>query len=128
MYHFIQNLFTNAACTLDQSKFGIPTWYKYLEGENDPADPSVCRLALEFDADKIPQLASIGLAVVEIMLVIAGMVSIGYIVYGGFRYLLSQGEPENTRIAKDAILNAVIGLVIAVMASIIVRFVGQEVL
>lgn len=112
-----------AACP-EQSVFGIPTWYKYL-----PADTvnGECKLLGDFAQSKLDSLLGIGLAITEILLFIAGFLAIVYVVYGGFRYVLSQGEPENTKIAKDAILNAVIGLVIAVLASAIVRFIGNSI-
>ena len=112
-------------CTPQQSVFGIPTWYKYLDGQEFPTGE--CALIGEFAQNKMDSLLSIGLAVTEILLFLAGLFAIVYIIYGGFRYVLSQGEPENTKIAKDAILNAVIGLVIAVLASAVVRFIGTTI-
>lgn len=116
---------TNFACTLDQSLYGIPTWYKYLEGAEDPNDRT-CRLMMDFDTNSANSLVSIGFAVVEIMLFVAGIVAVAFIVYGGFKYVISQGNPDSTKSAKDTILNAVIGLVIAILATAIVRFVGAE--
>lgn len=120
------NLFTQfaAGCDLDASQFGIPTWYKYLQGETDPS--GVCRVMTKFSLTKLNALLSIGLAIVEIMLFIAGIVAVAYIIYGGFQYLLSQGNPEQTTVAKNTVLNAVIGLVIAVLASTLVRFLATR--
>lgn len=112
-----------AACP-EQSVFGVPTWYKYLPGETVSGE---CKLLGDFTQNKIDSLLGIGLAITEILLFIAGFLAVVYVVYGGFRYVLSQGEPENTKIAKDAVLNAVIGLVIAVLASAIVRFIGASI-
>jgi uncharacterized membrane protein (DUF373 family) len=111
-----------AGCTPDQTKFGIPTWYKYLPGETDGG---ACRIANDFDIAQVDALLSIGLAVIEILLFVAGIVAVCYIIYGGFRYLLSQGNPENTAVAKDAIINAIIGLAIAIIASGLVRFLAS---
>lgn len=110
-------------CTPQESVFGIPTWYKYLPAETVNGE---CKLLGDFTVNKMNSLLGIGLAITEILLFIAGFLAIVYVIYGGFRYVLSQGEPENTKIAKDAILNAVIGLVIAVLASAIVRFIGTS--
>lgn len=112
------------SCTPQESVFGIPTWYKYLKGQEFPTGE--CVLIGNFAQNKLESLLGIGLAITEILLFIAGFLAIVYVIYGGFRYVLSQGEPENTKIAKDAILNAVIGLVIAVLASAIVRFIGTS--
>lgn len=111
------------ACALEQSKYGIPTWYKYLEGRTSPLNGE-CILLGNFKIEKASTLLGIGVAVAEILLFFAGIISIAFIIYGGFRYMTSQGEPENTKVAKDSVLNAVIGLVIAILATAIVRFVG----
>lgn len=46
-----------------------------------------------------------------------------FIVIGGLKYVMSQGDPNETGKAKQTILYAVIGLVIAVSAEAIVSFV-----
>ena len=112
-----------AACP-PASKFGIPTWYKYLDGQEVNGE---CQLLVNANISDLDSLLGIGLAVVEILLFFAGIIAVSFIIYGGFRYVLSQGEPENTKVAKDAILNAVIGLVIALLASTIVRYIGRNI-
>jgi hypothetical protein len=111
-----------AAGCAAESVFGIPTWYKYIDSQMVNGD---CKLLGDFDINNFEQLLGIGIAIVEILLFFAGIIAVAYIIYGGFRYVLSQGEPENTKIAKDSILNAVIGLVIAILGSAIVRFIGS---
>ena len=39
--------------------------------------------------------------------------------------MVSQGEPDRTRKAKDSIVNALVGLVIAIMANVVVAFLGR---
>ena len=129
MFQPLSSLFTNvaaAACTLPTERYGIPTWYKYLKGQIDTTTGD-CQVFMNFRLAKVQSLLSIGLAAIEIMLFFAGIIAFGYIIYGGFRYLLSQGNPENTKVAKDAILNAIIGLVIAIIASTVVRFIASTV-
>lgn len=125
MHHHLINLLSNFAACPDTSKFGIPTWYKYLDAQEINGD---CRLLVDANLTDLDSLLGIGLAAVEILLFFAGIIAVAFIVYGGFRYVLSQGEPENTTTAKNSILNAVIGLVIALLASAIVRFVGNSIL
>jgi len=43
---------------------------------------------------------------------ISGLIALGVLVYGGFRYLTSAGSPEKVKDAKDRILSALLGLVI----------------
>lgn len=62
--------------------------------------------------------------VVEIILQVVAYVSTGYIIYGGFRYIISQGTSEGMAKAKKTILNAVIGLVIAIFSVAIVNLIS----
>lgn len=52
-----------------------------------------------------------------------GVISVIMIIVGGFRYALSAGDSKNTTAAKDTILYAVIGLVVALLAYAIMNFV-----
>ncbi|MDO5480056.1 MAG: pilin [Candidatus Saccharibacteria bacterium] len=52
-----------------------------------------------------------------------GLVAVIFIVVGGVNYMTSQGDPGKTKKAKDTILYASIGLIIAVLAFAIVNFV-----
>jgi heme/copper-type cytochrome/quinol oxidase subunit 2 len=54
---------------------------------------------------------------------IAGVVAVLVITIAAFQYVISQGDPGKTAKAKDAIMYAVIGLVIAIMGYSIVTFV-----
>jgi NhaP-type Na+/H+ or K+/H+ antiporter len=52
-----------------------------------------------------------------------GAVALLVITIAGLQYIVSQGDPQKTAKAKDAILYAVIGLAIAVSGATIVRLV-----
>lgn len=60
------------------------------------------------------------------MLFAIGVVAVIMLVIGGFRYVFSGGNSTNTTAAKDTILYAVVGIVVALLAYAIVNFVlGQ---
>ncbi len=61
--------------------------------------------------------------VVNILLYILGAVAVVMIVIGGIRYTTSNGDSSNMTSAKNTILYAVVGLVVALMAYAIVNFV-----
>ncbi len=105
------------------SFLGLPHWFEYLDGKTD----ALGKCVPTFDPDNINDLWGIGLAGIDILLYIVGLVSVGYIIYGGFVYMTSNGEPDRTKGAKDSILNALIGLVIAIVASAIVSFIGNSI-
>lgn len=111
-------------CDLPATKFGLPTWYKYLKGQTDPAGN--CRLLTEFNLRSINTFLSVGLAIVELLLSIAGIVAVVFIVVAGFRYTLSRGKPDETAKAQESIINALVGLVIAILAATLVRFIAKK--
>jgi hypothetical protein len=110
-----------AACQPGEGGLLLPTWYKYLEGSTDAT--GACSL---LDVNMPDDLGKILLAVVEIMLRLGGIVALFFVIYGGFRYMTSQGESEKTKSARQTIQNAVIGLFISIIATGIVSFVGKE--
>ncbi|HMH70200.1 MAG TPA: hypothetical protein VK502_02280 [Candidatus Saccharimonadales bacterium] len=66
-----------------------------------------------------PQL----IIVVNILLYLLGAIAVIMIVIGGIRYTTSNGDSSSTKGAKDTILYAVVGLIIAMLAYAIVNFV-----
>lgn len=63
--------------------------------------------------------------IINTLMFLLGSVSVLMIIYGGIRYTISGGNTENVVAAKNTILYAVIGLVVAIMAYAIVNFVVQ---
>lgn len=59
----------------------------------------------------------------NIALYIIGAISVIMLIWGGLRYILSGGDNKKITDAKNTILYAVIGLIIAVLAFSIVNFV-----
>lgn len=61
--------------------------------------------------------------VLKIVFAFAGAIAFFMVTLGGFKYVISQGDPGATAKAKNTILYALIGLVVCVMAFSIVTFV-----
>ncbi len=61
--------------------------------------------------------------VISILLYIAGTIAVIMIIVGAIRYITSDGDPSKASQAKNTIIYAVIGLVVAVMSFGIVSFV-----
>jgi hypothetical protein len=62
-------------------------------------------------------------AVLMFILSIAFIVAVIFLVIGGFRYITSQGNEEGIEKAKGTITNAIIGIVVIVLAWIILTIV-----
>jgi hypothetical protein len=61
--------------------------------------------------------------VTNTLLLAIGFVSVVMLIIGGFRYVLSNGNEKSVTGAKDTILYAIVGLVVALLAFAIVNFV-----
>lgn len=58
---------------------------------------------------------------------IAGAIAVIIIIIAGLRYTISSGNPQEAAKAKNAILYAVIGLVVCVVGTAIIRFVINKI-
>ncbi len=67
-------------------------------------------------SDKIKKILNIFSALV-------GIVAVIMIIYAGFRYVTSAGSEGGVKTAKNAIIYAIIGLVVVALAQVIVHFV-----
>ncbi len=61
--------------------------------------------------------------ITNLLLGIAGSIAVIFIIVGGIQYATSAGDDSRVQSAKNTIMNAVIGLVITVMAYAIVNFI-----
>ena len=75
------------------------------------------------NADDSGNLTELVKNIINTLLFITGMVAVIMIVIGGLRYVTSNGDSNQASQAKNTILYAVIGLVVAIMAYAIVNFV-----
>lgn len=106
---------------------GLKTWYAYLpEGSLDSNCELVSTITILPTQDSDGVLPQIVLAVVDDMLRIAALVAVGFVLAGGVQYLVSQGDPGRIKQAHSTIINALIGLAIAVMAAAVVSFIGSQ--
>lgn len=102
---------------------GMPTWFRGLVKVED----SQCVISSPDEMNSAPAgepsngLANfiwrVALNVIEMALFIVGFIALFFIIYGGFQFLTGGSNPGQIEKARTTILNAVIGLAIA-MASI----------
>lgn len=107
---------TYAACTDHVLTF--PAWYRGLTNGD-------CTIKSPIDAGGMPKFIwTIGLNIVEFCLQLVGYISVGYIIYGGFKYMIGTGTPDSIVKARQTITNALIGLVISVFSVGIVNVIA----
>ncbi len=118
-----------AACSLDVQVLGIPTWYKYLRG-----DDSSGRCLPILRVDDVPQgqasekninsALPIGLAILEIAVTLSGIIAFIMVLWGSVKFMLALGEPDKFAAARKTVQNAMIGLVIIIIATRVISFIG----
>lgn len=62
--------------------------------------------------------------VADTLIFLVGAISVIMLIVGGLRYVLSSGESAAVKSAKDTILYAIVGIVVAILAFAIVSFVA----
>jgi hypothetical protein len=67
--------------------------------------------------------AGIFSTITDVLLFILGAVSVIMIIIGGLRYVISGGNSANVTAAKNTILYAIVGVVIALLSYAIIKFV-----
>jgi cytochrome bd-type quinol oxidase subunit 2 len=87
-----------------------------FQGCDGASDSTVCNNKSD---DAKPMIT----AVINTILLILGIIAVLMIIIGGIRYTISGGDSGSVQSAKNTILYAVVGLVIAMLAFAIVNFV-----
>ena len=92
---------------------GFPKWYEFLPC--DGASPKI---------NGINDIFGIIAAVIDILLKFSFYLALAMVIYGGIKYLTSQGSPDKTNKAKSTLISAAVGLLIASISIAVVKFVG----
>lgn len=100
-----------AACNPDARMLGFPHWYRGVVDANCEIDaPNQNEAAIsEF-------VWGIVMNIVEILLVAVSYLAVAFIIYGGFLLMTSAGTPDRRAQGQKAILQASVGLVIALIS------------
>jgi len=113
-----------ASCGGSANILAIPGWYDGLcDGNGKIKSPK--DFAGSDDRTGIGKFATIvAMNIVTILLYVTGYVSLAFVIWGGFKYMISGDSSSGTSAAKSTILNAVIGLILSIMSIAIVRFIA----
>lgn len=94
--------------------FGFQPWDACLTHDNHGA-PIITSLT---------DVWTIALVVVSTILKLTGYIAVGFIIWGGVKYLKSQGEPGEVTQARLIIYNALLGLIICILSVAIVQYIA----
>ncbi|MBM2820994.1 MAG: conserved rane protein of unknown function [Candidatus Berkelbacteria bacterium] len=75
------------------------------------------------DPLKTGNLPSILVGLLNIFLWVAGLLAVVYLVYGGVLYITAGGDAEKATKGRTALINAVIGIIIVLLAVVILNYV-----
>ncbi len=106
------------ACDGD-SLFLIPAWYQGLQ-ENCG---SVTIGSNEGDLQDF--IIKVALNIVRAASVIAGYAAVFFIIKGGYLYILARGDTGRVGAAKQTLTNAIIGLIVCMLAAAIVTAIAS---
>lgn len=112
-------MFLFAACTT-HIFFFIPPWWEYIDPAKIGAD---CSIAFNFPDDLLP----VSLALVDMLLRVAGLVAIVSIIIAGVAYITASGDVQKAASARKRIYNSLIGLAVVAIASGLVAFIGNTI-
>jgi len=113
----LTTLTTFAAASCKSGFLGMPHWYEYLQLGTDC---QVTNFSMPGD------LLLIALAIIDMLLRVAGLVAVFFVIFGGIQYATSQGNPDATAKAQSTIINALVGLALAMIAVGFVAFLGNK--
>jgi len=109
-------------CTLkSHSFFFLPSWWEYLNTRVDALGE--CSPTFNFPSD----ILGVGLAVLDMLLRLAGFAAVVSIIIAGAQYIFANGTPDKAAAARRRIYNSLIGLAIALTATALVTFVGNQI-
>jgi hypothetical protein len=101
---------------------GFPSWYRGLTNDD-------CTIKESSDVGGVKNfILMIAGNILAILMTAASYVCVGFLLYGGFLYLTSQGSVDVAKRANKTILNAVIGLVIAIIGVSVINFIYARIL
>ena len=114
--------FADDACSNKGKILTLKPWYSGLTN-ND------CSLKNP-DTDTNSQanyIWKIVLNIVDDLLQLIGYTTVGYIIYGGFLMMTSNGAPDKAAHGRKTIMSAAIGLVIALASVALVNFISSKI-
>lgn len=70
-------------------------------------------------------LGQVIIAIVQILLVVAGSMAVIFLIWGGYKYIIARGNEDEVESAKKTISGAIIGLVVVILSFAIVSIISN---
>ncbi len=112
---------TSYAVNCEGRLLTFPAWYNGLA---EPAGET-CQMKNPAAAGGLSKyIWTIGLNIVEMILQLVGYICVGFIIFGGYKYMISAGSPDGMVKARKTITNAIVGLLLSIFSVAIVNLVA----
>lgn len=105
----------------------FPPWYRNLTRGDECLLKSPANIDRDVTKGLTGYISIIVLNILEIMLQLVAYVSVGFIIWGGYMYLISAGSSDRISSGKKMVQNAIIGLVISLVAVFAVSFIAGRI-
>lgn len=106
---------------------GLKPWFAYLPnkvGGVNTFTPGTCNIDNFELFGENGMVGYVVLAIADDLIRIAALIAVAFVVVGGIQFVTSQGDPEKAKKARQTILNAIIGVIVAILAAAIVSYIG----
>ncbi|NTU46210.1 hypothetical protein HGA88_01145 [Candidatus Roizmanbacteria bacterium] len=80
---------------------------------------------LNINGNKNPSLADIISAITNFMIPFAAIILLLVLIWGGYNFMMSQGNPEKVKSAKAKITTGLIGFILLIVSYVIVSLVSM---
>ncbi len=114
---------------------GLKPWFAYLPDKDPLGNETFAKNAKGAQTCNIENFSLLGsgsdfgrvmLAIADNLVRIAGLVAVAFVIVGGAQFLTSQGDPERAKKARETILNALVGVAVAIVAVALVSYIGSQ--
>lgn len=103
------------------SVLGLRPWYRGIVTRDSSGSCTIGKIALDDDGNT--KLAGfVWVIILNLMYdasLVSSLVATGFIIWGGYKYITSEGDPSKVMTGKKIITGAVIGLILTISASVI---------
>jgi len=110
--------YTPTTCTSAKGFLTLPVWYRGLNvsaSDCTIVDPSLLNTASGSNNNGLSNFIwRVVLNVMDMALQLVGYIAVGFVLYGGFTMIISNGAPEVMARGRKTILDAIIGLIISI--------------
>ena len=114
--------FADDACSNKGKILTLKPWYSGLTN----SDCSLKKPGTDTNS-QANYIWKIALNIVDDLLQLIGYTTVGYIMYGGFLMMTSNGAPDKAAHGRKTIMSAAIGLVIALASVALVNFISSNI-